>query len=33
MSAMGQVIAKVKDQTKGSADGAVIARLVKEKLQ
>ncbi len=32
MSAMGQVIGKVKESTKGSADGAVIARIVKEKL-
>ncbi len=32
MSAMGQVIGKVKANTKGSADGAVIARIVKEKL-
>ncbi len=33
MSAMGQVIGKVKELSKGSADGAVIARLVKDKLQ
>lgn len=33
MSAMGQVIGKVKEQTKGSAGGAIIARLVKESLQ
>lgn len=32
ISAMGQVIGKVKERTKGSADGAVIARIVKEKL-
>jgi uncharacterized protein len=32
ISAMGQVIGQVKDRTKGSADGALIARLVKEKL-
>jgi uncharacterized protein YqeY len=31
-SAMGQVIAKVKQQAGGAADGAVIARLVMEKL-
>jgi uncharacterized protein YqeY len=30
---MGQVIAAVRERTKGQADGAVIARLVKEKLQ
>lgn len=33
MSAMGQVISKVKDLTKGAADGALIAKLVKEQLQ
>ncbi len=33
MSKMGQVIGAVKERTKGTADGAVIARLVKEKLQ
>lgn len=32
MSAMGKVIAGVKDKAKGAADGAVIARLVKERL-
>jgi uncharacterized protein len=32
MSAMGTVIAAVKDKSKGAADGAVIARLVKERL-
>jgi len=31
-SAMGQVIGQVKQQTAGTADGALIARLVKEKL-
>ena len=31
-SAMGQIIGKVKDQTQGAADGALIAWLVKEKL-
>jgi uncharacterized protein YqeY len=31
-AAMGQIIGKVKAQTAGSADGAVIARLVKERL-
>ena len=31
--AMGQVIGAVKQKTVGSADGALIARLVKEKLQ
>jgi hypothetical protein len=30
---MGQVMAKVREQTKGQADGAIIARLVKDKLQ
>ncbi len=30
---MGQVIGQVRERTKGQADGAVIARLVKEKLQ
>ncbi len=30
---IGQIIGKVREQTKGQADGAVIARLVKEKLQ
>lgn len=29
---MGQIISSVKDQAKGAADGAVISRLVKEKL-
>ena len=33
MSAMGKVIAEVKQRTQGAADGAVIARLVKERLQ
>lgn len=32
MQAMGQVIGAVKAKTAGAADGAVIARLVKEKL-
>lgn len=32
MQQMGQVIAKVREQTKGQADGAVIAKLVKERL-
>lgn len=32
MSAMGKVIAEVKAKTSGAADGAVIARLVKERL-
>jgi uncharacterized protein len=32
MSAMGQVIGQVKAQTGATADGSVIARLVKEKL-
>jgi hypothetical protein len=32
-SAMGQVIGQVKQQAGATADGAVIARLVKEKLQ
>jgi uncharacterized protein YqeY len=32
MSAMGQVIGAVKAKTEGAADGAVIARLVKERL-
>jgi uncharacterized protein YqeY len=32
MSAMGKVIAGVKDKSQGAADGAVIARLVKERL-
>jgi len=31
--AMGQVIGQVKAKTGAAADGAVIARLVKEKLQ
>ncbi|HKR82181.1 MAG TPA: GatB/YqeY domain-containing protein [Candidatus Saccharimonadales bacterium] len=31
--AMGQVIGAVKQKTAGAADGAVIARLVKERLQ
>lgn len=31
-SAMGQVITQVKSQTQGSAEGALIARLVKERL-
>lgn len=31
-SDMGRIIGEVKDRTKGSADGAVIAKLVKEKL-
>lgn len=30
--AMGQVIGKVKAETKGAADGALIAKVVKEKL-
>lgn len=30
--AMGLVIGRVKERTKGSADGAVIAKIVKEKL-
>jgi uncharacterized protein YqeY len=33
MQAMGQVIGAVKQQTAGQADGATIARLVKERLQ
>ncbi len=32
MSAMGAVIAEVKQKTQGAADGATIAKLVKEKL-
>lgn len=32
MSAMGQVIGKIKEVTAGSADGSLIARLVKERL-
>jgi len=32
MSAMGKVIAEVKQQTQGAADGALIAKLVKERL-
>lgn len=32
MSAMGKVIAAVKQKTQGTADGAVVARLVKERL-
>jgi len=32
IKAMGQVIAKVREQTKGAADGSLIARLVKERL-
>jgi uncharacterized protein YqeY len=32
MSAMGKVIAGVKEKSQGAADGAVIARLVKERL-
>jgi uncharacterized protein len=32
MSSMGKVIASVKDKSQGAADGAVIARLVKERL-
>ena len=32
MSNMGQVIGKVRGQTLGAADGALIARLVKERL-
>lgn len=32
-SAMGQVISEVRARTSGQADGAIIARLVKEKLQ
>ena len=32
MSAMGKIIAAVKDKSQGAADGAVIARLVKERL-
>ncbi len=31
--AMGQIIATVRDKAAGSADGALIARLVKERLQ
>lgn len=30
---MGQVMAKVRSQTQGQADGAIIAKLVKERLQ
>ena len=33
MSKMGQVIAEVKKRTDGRADGAVIARITKEKLR
>lgn len=33
MASMGQVIGAVKAQAKGAADGAVVARLVKERLQ
>jgi len=33
MQAMGQVIGAVKQKTSGAADGAVIAALVKERLQ
>lgn len=33
MSAMGQVISQVKQQAGATADGSVIARLVKDKLQ
>lgn len=33
MASMGQVIGAVKAQAKGTADGATIARLVKERLQ
>lgn len=29
---MGQVMAKVREETKGSADGSLVARLVKERL-
>jgi uncharacterized protein len=32
MQAMGQVIAKVKERSKGAADGAMIAQIVKETL-
>lgn len=32
MKGMGQVIAEVKQRTRGAAEGALIARLVKEKL-
>lgn len=32
MSAMGKVIAEVKQKTQGAADGALIAKLVKERL-
>lgn len=32
MQAMGQVIGLVKTKTKGAADGATVARIVKEKL-
>ncbi|MEO6513293.1 MAG: GatB/YqeY domain-containing protein [Candidatus Saccharimonadales bacterium] len=32
MSAMGKVIASVKEKSQGAADGAIIARLVKERL-
>ncbi len=32
MQAMGQVISAVKDRTKGSAEGGLIAKIVKEKL-
>lgn len=33
MQQMGQVISKVRESTKGQADGGTIARIVKEKLQ
>jgi len=33
MQQMGQIIGAVKAKTSGSADGAIIAKLVKEKLQ
>src|SRR5690606_6043418 len=33
MQQMGQVMAKVREATKGQADGGTIARIVKEKLQ
>lgn len=33
MQQMGQVISKVRERTKGQADGGIIARLAKEKLQ
>lgn len=32
MAAMGKIIGKVKQQTEGAADGAVIAKIVKQKL-